>query len=261
MRPSSLVSLAVSLLATARSAAATRTFRVKNNCRYQIWPAIFTSAGTAPEHATGWRAKPGSSVSFKVAEDWNGRIWGRTGCDFSTGSKLPSTCLTGGCNGGLECARSGGTGVSPASLAEFNLNDANDWYDVSLVDGFNLQMSITNNKGCKSPTCGVDLNPKCPAELSVHNPKGKTVGCLTACGANLDGNPANSQNCCSGDYSTPDKCPASGVQYNSFFKKYCKDAYSFAYDESSGSALWTCKHSLKADYTVTFCVCHSLASR
>lgn len=26
-----------------------------------------------------------------------------------------------------------------------------------------------------------------------------------------------------------------------------------AYDESSGTALWTCPTNLKADYTVTFC--------
>ncbi|GAA5870454.1 hypothetical protein JCM8547_004036 [Rhodosporidiobolus lusitaniae] len=239
-------SLVVFVAFTAGSVKAERKFTVKNN-------AIFTSAGTAPSHATGWKAKAGSTVSFTVAEDWNGRIWGRTGCDFSDDSTLPSTCLTGGCNGGLECSTSGGTGVPPASLAEWNLNDAQDWFDVSLVDGFNLPMSITNSAGCNEPSCPTDINEDCPAALSLSDDSGDVVGCYTACGANLDGNQANSANCCSGDYSTPDKCPSSGVQYYSTFKKACPNAYAYAYDESSASALWTCDHSLNADYTVTFC--------
>lgn len=32
---------------------------------------------------------------------------------------------------------------------------------VSLVDGFNLPMSVTNNKGCHVAECPVDLNPIC----------------------------------------------------------------------------------------------------
>lgn len=36
-----------------------------------------------------------------------------------------------------------------SSLAEFTLgaSDGNDWYDVSLVDGFNVPVEITNNQG------------------------------------------------------------------------------------------------------------------
>lgn len=36
-------------------------------------------------------------------------------------------------------------------------------------------------------------------------------------------------------------------------KQGCPDAYAYAYDESSKSALWTCDAKKKADYTVTFC--------
>lgn len=32
---------------------------------------------------------------------------------------------------------------------------------VSLVDGFNLPMRITNNKGCPVADCPVDLAPSC----------------------------------------------------------------------------------------------------
>ena len=33
----------------------------------------------------------------------------------------------------------------------------------------------------------------------------------------------------------------------------CPNSYCYAYDESSGTALWTCASDLAADYTVTFC--------
>ncbi|GAA5935037.1 hypothetical protein JCM10213_000627 [Rhodosporidiobolus nylandii] len=241
------------VVATAGLVSADRTFTVENNCGYTIWPAIFTSGGTAPSHPTGWEAKAGSSVSFSVADNWNGRLWGRTDCDFSSGSTLPTTCSTGGCNGGLVCATSGGTGVPPATLAEWNLNDSQDWYDVSGVDGADLPLSITNNVGCPEPACTKDINTDCPAVLSVHNDEGDTVGCLSACAANLDGNQADSGNCCSGSHDTPATCPKESVQYYDVFKSACPDMYAYAYDEASGSALWTCDHSKQADYTLTFC--------
>lgn len=98
---------------------------------------------------------------------------------------------------------------------------------------------------------------------------------MTACQAGLDGNRANSRNCCSGSFDTPQTCPVSKVQYYSVLyvspvlrsllsatdgialhldsKKACPDAYAYAYDESSKSALWTCEAKKKADYTITFC--------
>ncbi|GAA5883162.1 hypothetical protein JCM16303_006120 [Sporobolomyces ruberrimus] len=234
-------------------AAAERTITVKNNCKATIWPAIFTSSGTAPTHSTGWVAKKGSSSKIKVAENWSGRIWARTGCTFKKGETLPTTCDTGGCNGGLKCDRSSGTGVPPATLAEFTFTPSLDWYDISNVDGSNLPMSIKNNKKCKSPVCKTDINKSCPAALSHFNKEGKVVGCLTSCAANLDGNPANSRNCCSGCFNRPETCPVSHIAHYNVFKQGCPDAYAYAYDESSKSALWTCDAKKKADYTVTFC--------
>ncbi|KAG8892020.1 hypothetical protein FRC00_012797, partial [Tulasnella sp. 408] len=108
------------------------------------------NAGTLiPSIAKGWQADPGSSVSFAVPDTWtSGRIWARTDCDFTT-NPGPTSCVTGGCNGGLFCDATTGTGVPPASLAEFTLgaSDGNDWYDVSLVDGFNVPVTITNDQG------------------------------------------------------------------------------------------------------------------
>jgi hypothetical protein len=39
----------------------------------------------------------------------------------------------------------------------------------------------------------------------------------------------------------------------SYFKTNCPNAYAYAYDESSESALFTCASSKKANYQVTFC--------
>jgi hypothetical protein len=136
-------------------------------------------------------------------------VWGRTGCDFSKG---PLACQTGGCNGGLECDPNTGTGVPPATLAEWTMTgDGNqDWYDVSLVDGFNLPMSLVpSNTACHSASCPVDLNAKCPQQLAVAG------GCKSACLA--DPNPQDSPACCSGSHNTPATCPPSGVPFYDYF--------------------------------------------
>ncbi|KAF5348841.1 hypothetical protein D9756_009713 [Leucocoprinus leucothites] len=239
--------------------AAARTFTVTNKCSFTVWPAMFTdlNVGTSvPDHATGWEAPAGTSVTFTVPNDWKaGRIWGRRNCDFST-NPGPNSCLDGGCNGGLECDPHTGTGVPPATVAEWTLSaDQNqDFYDVSLVDGFNLPMRITNNKGCGTADCPADLNPSCPGALKgPTDPSGAVVGCRSACEANLDGNQSDSGNCCSGSHNTAATCPPSGVQFYDFFKGNCPNAYAYAFDESSGTALWTCDAGAQPDYTLTFC--------
>lgn len=232
-----------------------RTFTIKNNCPFTIWPAHFTNPDS-PTRLTsqpaGWEAQAYAEFRFYVPDRWAGRFWGRRNCDFSRPG--PTSCLTGGCNGGLMCDSASGTGVPPATLAEFKLNGdgGQDFYDVSNVDGSNLPVRISNNKGCPTPSCGVDLNPGCPDDrMKVRDQNGITIGCLSACQANLDGNHGNSGNCCTGSHSTPNTCPKQGVQFYNFFKSQCPDAYAYAYDESSQSALWTCNR--QADYTVTFC--------
>lgn len=235
-----------------------RTFTVYNGCPFTIWPAIFTdlTAGTAvPNFPTGWEAAPFTAVTFSVPDNWTaGRIWGRRDCDFTI--TTGPTCLTGWCNGGLLCDPHTGTGVPPASVAEWTLQgDGNrDFYDVSLVDGYDLPMSITNNVNCPVASCTVDLGPICPQPIQgPFDNTGFPVGCKSACFANLDGNPNDSANCCSGSHSTAATCPSSGVQFYDFFKGNCPDAYAYAFDESSGTALWTCDSGLNADYTLTFC--------
>ncbi|KAG8942665.1 hypothetical protein FRC04_003566 [Tulasnella sp. 424] len=239
------------------AASAARTFTVYNACPFTIWPAVFTdlNVGSAtPSVATGWEAPAWSTKTFSVPDNWKaGRIWARRNCNFAT-NPGPNSCLDGGCNGGLLCDPHTGTGVPPATLAEFTLSaaDGNDWYDVSLVDGYNLPMRITNSAGCHVADCPVDLGPNCPSALKgPFDSTGFPVGCKSDC--LVDSNPTNSPSCCSGSHNTPATCPNSGVPHYSYFKSNCPNSYVYAYDESSGTALWTCSASSKPNYTITFC--------
>ncbi|KAF7368326.1 Thaumatin-like protein [Mycena venus] len=243
-------------LALTTTVVADRTITVYNGCPFTVWPALFTSNGGRPSQATGWEAPSLTKVSFNVPGDWDGRVWGRRDCDFSN-NPGPNSCLTGGCNGGLECDTETGTGVPPATLAEFKFNGAGDtdFYDVSLVDGYNLPMRIDNDVDCGIPSCPVDLGPNCPDEQKgPFDTSGFPVGCKSACTVDaLNGRADDSPNCCSGSHNTPATCPASGVTNYHYFKDNCKDAYAYAYDESSGTALWTCPSDRNAAYTITFC--------
>ncbi|KAI0833240.1 Osmotin thaumatin-like protein [Trametes gibbosa] len=245
-------------LAALTTAVFARTFTVKNNCPFTIWPALYTdlNAGTAvPDQATGWVQDTAQAVSFSVPDNWRaGRIWGRRNCDFSTGTPGPTQCLDGGCNGGLECDPHTGTGVPPVTVAEFTLgtNGAFDNYDVSLVDGFNLPMRIeTSDPGCAIADCPVDLVPNCPSQLKgPFDTGGAAVGCNSACTAGL-GDPTNNPNCCTGTHSTPATCPPSAVQFYPYFKGNCPNSLAYAFDEQT--VLWPCESDKAADYTVTFC--------
>ncbi|KAK9164491.1 hypothetical protein Syun_005393 [Stephania yunnanensis] len=222
------------------------TFTFINNCDYKVWPGILTSAGIAPLDSTGFALEKGESRALTAPAAWSGRFWGRTACSEDSTGKL--TCLTGDCGSGkIECAGAGAK--PPATLAEFTLNgaDGKDFYDVSLVDGYNLPMLVVPHGGsggnCSTTGCVVDLNVACPAELKVVSSTGAgaDVACKSACEAFQQ-----PQYCCSGEYGNPNTCKP--TSYSEFFKHACPRAYSYAYDD--GTSTFTC---VSADYDITFC--------
>lgn len=83
-------------------------------------------------------------------------------------------------------------GVPPVTLAELSLHqaDGNDYYDVSLVDGYGLPVRISPSaSACHVAECPVDLGPNCPDVLKgPFDSNGFPLGCKSACEANLDGN-------------------------------------------------------------------------
>lgn len=141
--------------------------------------------------------------------------------------------------------------MPPATLVEFTLNGDQglDFYDVSLVDGYNLPMLVAakggKRGGCSATGCLVDLNGACPSELRVtaggNGSKAESVACKSACEA--FGDPVY---CCSGDHNTPQTCQPS--EYSLFFKYACPRAYSYAYDDKTST--FTCA---SADYLIIFC--------
>ncbi|KAH6768625.1 Pathogenesis-related thaumatin superfamily protein [Perilla frutescens var. frutescens] len=214
------------------------TFTFVNKCEYTVWPGILANAGSPRLDSTGFQLPQGSSRSFVAPAGWSGRFWGRTGCTFSDSGT--GSCQTGDCGSGeTECNGSGA--APPATLAEFTLGTgALDFYDVSLVDGYNLPMIVEASGGsgmCASTGCVTDLNRVCPSELRV----GGGEACKSACEA--FGSP---EYCCSGAFNSPAACRPS--VYSQMFKSACPRSYSYAYDDPTST--FTCSD---ADYTVTFC--------
>ncbi|XP_073058092.1 thaumatin-like protein 1b [Primulina eburnea] len=223
------------------------TFTVANQCSHAVWPGILSNANSPQLSSTGFVLNSGDSVSIHVPSSWSGRLWGRTFCaqDSTTGI---FNCITGDCvSGKVECGGNGA--VPPATLVEFTLNGFSglDFYDVSLVDGFNLPVLVVPHNGvgdgnCTYTGCSADLNAACPQELKVvSSSSGDCVACRSACEAFRD-----SRYCCSGEYRTPETCRPSA--YSEFFKNACPRAYSYAYDDRSST--FTCASS---DYVITFC--------
>ncbi|XP_064979828.1 pathogenesis-related thaumatin-like protein 3.5 [Musa acuminata AAA Group] len=135
----------------AEAAEGARVFTVINYCKTTIWPGITLENSF---NGGGFPLKPGESVVFTAPVGWVGRIWRRTGCDFDRNGN--GSCQTGTCGSVLKCSASGQT---PTTLVEFTLAPL-DFYDVSLVDGFNLPLTVTpvNGQGGHCSSAGM----KCP---------------------------------------------------------------------------------------------------
>lgn len=232
--------------------------------------------------------------------------WGRTWC---TGTDDSLVCDTAGCNmidgktGKLLC---GGFGSNfPATKAEITFQDRPesdgsyqpDYYDVSLVDGYNLPVQITHtgvnetappgmpaDYWCTAAGGTADLNsilvtsPVAPKSLAFNNSTSTVVGVYSACKYSV----AQQQEkykaygyqnpeyccCCESPYDQPLACSAnvknwpSDVQSYDFFKKYYPYAYGFAYND--GLSTFHCKPQDKttaSSYLIEFCgSCNSASS-
>ncbi|KAG6500158.1 thaumatin-like protein 1 [Zingiber officinale] len=218
------------------------TFTFVNKCGQTVWPGILSNAGSPGLESTGFELPAASSRAFQAPTGWSGRFWARTGC--SAGRAW--SCATGDCGSGqVEC--NGAGAAPPATLAEFTLATSSagrDFYDVSLVDGYNLPMVVeasgTHGAGgsCATTGCVADLNRMCPAELRAAEGE----ACRSACEA--FGTP---EFCCSGAYANPTTCRPS--TYSQIFKSVCPKSYSYAFDDPTST--FTCAGG--ADYTITFC--------
>lgn len=139
--------------------------RVSNLCEDTLWPGIGTQAGTGAGTG-GFELASGSSRDFMVSADWQGRVWGRTNCSFNVAGNGPANpalggaaCTTGDCGGVLDCVA---TGATPVSLAEFDYAGGSGgkqvFYDISLVDGYNIPIAIIFIPGDTAPTKDIPPN-------------------------------------------------------------------------------------------------------
>lgn len=202
--------------------------------------------------AGGFKLEPGETESVTFSDEWVGRVWARTGCGVGP-------CETGDCGGGkLHCDGAGG--VPPVTLLEvaFDGYMELDYYDISLVDGFNVEVSMTPKPGtyqpwsgsiyyCNTTSCLTDINHICPDEsMKVFDENGTVIAWKSACLAfNTD------RYCCRGKWGSACHCPP--FKYSEIFKKACPDAYSYAYDDKKSTFTCKSKPGTKTGYTISFC--------
>lgn len=143
--------------------------QVTNNCGENIYPAITTGAGTGPP-SSGFLLEPGETLSQLVSSNWQGRVWARTNCTFNAEGTASANgsgpaCLTGDCGGTVKCL---GAGTPPASLAEFTLATpaGQTFYDLSLVDGFNLGLGIIYNNSTSNGTSESNATSNIPPNFT-----------------------------------------------------------------------------------------------
>lgn len=229
------------------SAVSATVFTLQNRCPYTVWPGTLSGNGAIVLGGGGFALLPNAAVALQAPPGWSGRFWARTGCVFDPAG-ANGRCTTGDCGGALRCA---GGGAPPVSLVEFTLGGDQDFYDVSLVDGYNVGIGVTpsppagaaGNGRCQYAGCLVDLNARCPAELRVAGDVGQTVGCRSACDAF-----GGAEYCCTGAHATPSTCGP--TRYSQMFKSACPTAYSYAYDDASS----ICSCPAGGDYVITFCL-------
>ncbi|ONI06991.1 hypothetical protein PRUPE_5G093500 [Prunus persica] len=142
-------------------------FDIRNNCPFTVWAAAVPGGGRQLNRGQSW--------ALDVRAGTQGaRIWARTGCSFDGAGR--GRCQTGDCGGVLQCQA---YGQPPNTLAEYALNQYNnlDFFDISLVDGFNVPMDFsptsngTDKYCCNSGSCGpTDLSrffkDRCPSAYS-----------------------------------------------------------------------------------------------
>ncbi|KAM2435986.1 hypothetical protein PS1_025874 [Malus domestica] len=239
----SLLGLTMAILFFSGAHAAKITFT--NNCPNTVWPATLTTNQKPQLSLTGFELASKISRSVNVPSSWSGRFWARTRCTTDSAGKF--SCETADCGSG-QVACNGTGGAPPATLVEITIaeNGGQDFYDVSLVDGFNLPMFVAPQGGtgeCKASTCPANVNAACPAELQVKAADKSIIGCKSAC---VEFN--EPKYCCTPPNDQPSTCPP--TKYSNIFEQQCPQAYSYAYDDINST--FTC--SGEPDYVIIFCL-------
>ncbi|KAI8018000.1 Thaumatin-like protein [Camellia lanceoleosa] len=225
------------------SVAQAYTIYATNTCPFPIWPATAPNKGQPVIADGSFYLPPGQTKTFQAPGTWSGRIWARTGCDFT--SNLKPACESGDCDGQLHC--NGKIGLPPATLVEMSIQvdkTKPSFFDVSLVDGYNLPISVSTNPmatKCRIRGCSKDMKRMCPQELQVLSKDGEVVACKSPCLA-FDAD----EFCCRNEFESPEKCRPS--VYSTIFKDVCPDYFSYPFD--TPTPLVNCTSD---EHVITFC--------
>ncbi len=153
------------------------------------------------------------NINTATADSISGRFWPMTGCSFNGSQECEGTdrcCDTGSCTisgggFGLQCNSSGD---SPNTVAEFTLTSGanNDFYDISLIDGYNVPVEMKPAGTAADAPTGFDTSYWCANPGGVEstiipevcnwdttfgtdcagNPDFRTVGSLQTCTEDSD---------------------------------------------------------------------------
>jgi len=130
-----------------------RSLNIVNLCSFKIWVGIYgyiSGVQYGPNNG-GFELDSNNEEILSISSSWYaGRIWGRTNCYNDSNGYF--RCDTGSCDGvDNDYSRNGGCclnnkcidGESPVSKIELSLSSTtNDYYNLSLVDGYNLPIKI-----------------------------------------------------------------------------------------------------------------------
>jgi len=144
------------------------------------------------------------NINTNVAESISGRFWPMTGCDFDntlvcsggTGNAGGDRCCdTGSCTieaggFGLQCNSSGD---SPNTVTEFTLTSGanNDFYDISLIDGYNVPVEMKPTGNTADAPNGFDTSYWCGNPGGLDSTTVSSLDCPwdTEFGLDCNGNP------------------------------------------------------------------------
>ncbi|GEM_PF-1567726 len=211
----------------------TRHLFIRNHLSKDIYIEVL-SGGSSALKSDAFSLRAGGDTVYEVPNIWRAsRLWGRT-----------------------DKAQSG-----PSTLIEWTMGKR-DWYDISLVDGYNLPVIVAPVPGtyvksdstdpfqCGSISCVEDLLPGCPEILQKKDVFGQVQQCLSACSKyNKD------EFCCRGVYNSAEVCRPSTWEpdYPRLFKNACPTAVTYAFDDSTNNFI--CPSGAEAvgpDYEIGF---------
>jgi len=207
--------------------------QLRNNCGKDI--TVFSLENGEGKSKDSNDLPPGEDITKSLPDGWAGRFWARY-TDVGPLEGWPQ----------------------PDSLAEIKFDGymGMDFYDLSLVDGFGVPLTMepipgtyqkneADYRSCKTLVCTADLIASCPEELKLWQGD-RVVACQSACTKYH-----SPEYCCTGSHSTSDTCPQN--QFGRIFKAACPDAYSYAFDDATST--FTCKSAAgqSSGYKIEFC--------